>query len=428
MLHPYRKVKCEGNRARILNLGSAATIAILLLVPLCFAPRVLASSSGSSPASRLGVPPDVTQRTLTSPNAQAAGHFGDGVAVDGTTVVVGASGESAKGLSEAGHAYVFGARTGSQLHTLTSPNAQSGGYFGYSVAVSGRLVAVGAPYEAASGLSGAGQVYTFSALTGNLLHTFDSSNAEVGGNFGFRVAMNGNVLVVTARDETVNGIADSGRVYMFNARTGALLHTLTSPSSAGFFGSSVALGGNTVVVGASFETAKGMYGAGHAYTFNANTGALIRTYTSPNPVQSGFFGWSVGVSRNTVVVGANRETVGSEVEAGRAYAFSAATGDLMRTFTSPHATEFVEFGSSVAISGNTVVVGESTGGPVNSGEVYAFNARTGALLQSFTSPNVVDYGHFGVAVSLGGRTMIVGASSETAGGLELAGNAYVYRP
>ena len=101
--------------------------------------------------------------TLTSPNAQTNGQFGSSVAINegDPLVVVGAPFETANALSAAGHAYVFDATDGSLVTTLTSPNAQSGGEFGLSAAVSGTTVVVGAPDETGGGFTLAGHAYIF---------------------------------------------------------------------------------------------------------------------------------------------------------------------------------------------------------------------------------------------------------------------------
>jgi hypothetical protein len=77
-----------------------------------------------------------------------------------------------------------------------------------------------------------------------------------------------------------------------------------------------------VVVGAPFETANGQLTAGHAYSFDASTGFLTTTLTSPNAQTNGAFGSSVAVGcPPTVVVGAPRETGGGFTDAGHAYIF-----------------------------------------------------------------------------------------------------------
>jgi hypothetical protein len=365
--------------------------------------------------------------TLTSPNAQEYGWFGWSVAIDGNTAVVSTYGETAGGYSRAGHAYVFNARTGAL--TLTSPNAQTTGYFGMSVAIDGNTTVVGAYDETFGGYSEMGHAYVFNAQTGAL--TLTSPNAQAYGYFGSSVAIDGNTVVVGADGETVGGYSDTGHVYVFNAQTGALIATLNSPNAqyGGYFGYSVAISGNTVVVGAYYETFGGYSWAGHAYVFNARTGALTKTLTSPNAQAGGWFGYSVAIDGNTVVVGAPDETVGGYSEAGHAYVFNATSGALMETLTSPNVQEYGWFGESVAISGNTAVVGaihETAGGYSDAGHVYVFNAQTGALMETLTSPNAQYGGWFGNSLAIDGSTTVVSAYDETVAGYSDAGHAYVF--
>jgi hypothetical protein len=178
--------------------------------------------------------------------------------------------ETADGYTGAGHAYIYSAKRGAPLHTLTSPNAQTNGEFGdFAVAVSGNIVAVGAWNEAANGFAGAGHAYIYSADTGALIRTLTSPNAQTGGQFGWAIAVNGNTVDVSAWLETAHGYAGAGHVYVFNYETGGLLNTLTSPNAQtnGGFGESDAAGGNIVVVGAWAETADGYAGAGNAYVY-----------------------------------------------------------------------------------------------------------------------------------------------------------------
>jgi len=155
--------------------------------------------------------------------------------------------------------------------TLVSPNSQAGGSFGSSVASSGGVVVVGADDETVSGNGDAGRAYVFNAFTGALTKTLVSPNSQTLGSFGYSVAVSGGVVVVGAWDETVSGNGAAGRAYVFNAFTGTLTKTLVSPNSqlAGYFGSSVASSGGFVVVGAPDETVSGNPGAGRAYVFNA---------------------------------------------------------------------------------------------------------------------------------------------------------------
>jgi hypothetical protein len=238
-------------------------------------------------------------------------------------VVVGAFDETANALPGAGHAYVFDATDGSLITTLTSPNAQAAGLFGNSVAVSGSTVVVGARGEIANTLVFAGHAYVFDATDGSLITTLTSPNAQAGGNFGASVSISGSTVVAGAPSETANALVFAGHAYVFDASTGSLIASLTSPyaQARGDFGFSVSISCSAVVVGASGETANGQTVAGHAYSFDATTGFLTTTLTSPNAQANGGFGSSVAVSGTTVVVGAPSETGSGFTQAGHASIF-----------------------------------------------------------------------------------------------------------
>jgi len=175
------------------------------------------ASAASSPLARLLLNAAATRVSvdeLSSPNAQPEGEFGTSVVISGTTVVVGASRETVSGLGDAGHVYIFNAKTGALISTLTSPNAQEYGEFGYSVAISGTTVVVGAYGETVSGQSGAGHVYIFNAKTGALISTLTSPNAQAGGAFGDSVAISGTTVVVGAYGESAFGLSAGGHVYL----------------------------------------------------------------------------------------------------------------------------------------------------------------------------------------------------------------------
>ncbi len=374
-----------------------------------------------SPVAAFAASPTVMDNILASPNAESFGQFGISVATSGNIVVVGAPFETANGEVLAGHAYTFNAETGALVSSLTSPNPQPSGLFGWSVAATGNIVVVGALEETVNGQYSAGHAYTFNAETGALIGTLTSPNAQPAGAFGWSVAARGSVLVVGARGESVNGQVGAGHAYKFSVETGALLSTLTSPTpqSLGNFGESVATSGNVLVVGAVGESDN----RGHVYTFNAETGALISTLTSPNAQPAGDFGVSVAASGNVLVVGAVGETV-NRLIAGRAYSFDAETGALISTLTSPNLQSFGLFGQSVAASGNVLVVGAFSESD-SRGHVYTFNTETGALISTLTSPNAQRVGFFGWSVAARGNVLVVGAPFETGSGQGFAGNAYI---
>jgi hypothetical protein len=376
--------------------------------------------------------------TLTSPHAQTSGWFGFSVAINegDPIVVVGAPQETANAVPLAGQAYVLDTTTG-LITTLTSPAPQStvfGRGFGYSVSASGTTVVVGAPGETANALSEAGNAYVFDATNGSLITTLTSPNALSDGHFGASVSISGSTVVVGARDETaIAGRPRSGNAYIFDASTGSLITTLTSPTPKvlGNFGYSVSISGTTVAVGAPYEyaTASALNSAGNAYVFDATDSSLIATLTSPSAQVGGLFGFSVSTSGTTVAVGAPRETANALPSAGNAYVFDASTGSPITTLTSPYAQANGFFGISVSVSCATVVVGahvETANGQVFAGHAYSFDATTGFLTTTLTSPNAQAGGEFGYSVAVSGTTVVVGAVVETGSGFTQAGHAYVF--
>ena len=133
---------------------------------------------------------------------------------------------------------IAGGITGSLLHTLDDPNAydtSTGDAFGRSVAISGNYAIVSAWFEDDAGGTQSGKAYIYNVTTGALVHTLDNPNAystSVNDYFGGSVAISGNYAIVGAYGEDDGGNS-SGKAYIFNVTTGALVHTLNNPTAYG---------------------------------------------------------------------------------------------------------------------------------------------------------------------------------------------------
>jgi FG-GAP repeat len=427
-------------RATSGRVALAATLAVMLIavslglaagISEAVAPRV--SSASSSVPVRLS--PDAalakTKPTvLVSPKPQKNGEFGYSVAVAGTTAVVGAPFDKV-GSIEAGRAFIFNTETGVATN-LTSPNGQkqSMGYFGYSVAVSGSTVVVGAPYETVvtGGVThtDAGRAYLYSASTGHRIRTLEAPTTVTDGVFGVSVAISGTTVVVGA-----SGSPNAGQAFVFSSTTGDLISTLVNPNgpSSSEFGEAVAINGSTVLVGAPYVEESGDVEAGAAYTFSASTGELVLSLASPDPQVGGNFGASVAISTTRAVVGAPNEADPDGYVAGYAYTFSLKTGDPLLTLDNPIQTAGGHFGYSVAIGSSTVVVGawdNTLSGVFESGAAYTFHAGTGKLNSTLKSSHALSGGGFGASAAISGSSIVIGANSETSKGKVGAGNAYLF--
>lgn len=357
--------------------------------------------------------------TLTSPNAQSEGGFGFSTALSDKLVIVGAYAETVNGISQ-GNAYEFNTK-GSLVQKFVTPNGQSYGEFGFSVSASTGIVAVGGPCEAYPGKdSCSGVTHVFFLNYGVIA----SPNAQSGGGFGYSVSASGTLVAVGAPGEDSN----YGNVYLVDGADGVPVHTLTT-QYGGFFGNSVSMSGTLVAVGTPYADVGGDIDAGAVFMFNATTGDLLQTLISPNYQDGGQFGWSVSLSGSLLAVGAYGETSHGYSEAGNAYTFNATTGDPIQSFTSPNYQLEGSFGWAVSVSGKLVTIGaafESTEGDADAGNAYVFNAVTGLEVYHFASLNPQEGGFFGWSVSMSGKLVTIGAYSEAVSGNPYAGDAYVF--
>jgi len=362
-------------------------------------------------------------QTFNDPTVTSRDNFGHSVAISGDNVLIGAFGHDINGVN-VGQAHLFDATTGTLLQTFDDPTVTGSNRFGSSVALSGNNVLIGDSGDDTYGVN-VGQAYLFDATTGALLQTFDDPTPTSGGriftgdNFGSSVAISGNNVLIGASGDNTNGV-NAGQAYLFDATTGASLQTFDEPfPTSGLFGVSVALSENNVLIGA-------YGGVGQAHLFDASTGALLQTFNDPTVTSYDQFGLSVALSGNNVLIGAPGDgTNGTSV--GQAHLFDATTGVLLQTFDDPTVTSHDNFGLSVALSGDNVLIGAYDDDTIGDGvgQAHLFNATTGALLQTFDDPTATNYGNFGFSVAISGDNVLIGARSNSTNG-DSVGQAYLF--
>lgn len=145
---------------------------------------------------------------------------------------------------------------------------------------------------------------------------------------------------------------------------------------------------------------------------------LVRTFHAPNPLPGDRFGAALVAAANAVLVGAPGTPTAGLANAGAAYLFDAATGDLLATFQAPFPRAADAFGTSVALVGGTVVVGARTGG----GAAHLFDREGNFLL----TLQVAGAAGFGSAAAAVGEMVLVGADATPVGGVAGAGSAYLF--
>ncbi len=322
--------------------------------------------------------------------------------------------------------------------TYASPTPYARGLFGNAVALSGSTVVIAAPGQLGSVLGpdvpgGRGCVYVFHETNRSALTICDPLSSGLPA-FGTSVAVGDGVVAVGDPGFNVsilNGtpIIGAGAVFLFDAATGHPAGVLESPEPAvnGSFGAAVAENGGNLVIGAPGETglltgpkggAEG--GAGHAYVVDLATNTS-RTLTSPAAAADGEFGASVAISGNRVVVGAP----GEAAQAGSAYLFAASSGDLIAPLAAAAPETDANFGRSVAVNGTTAAVGASNmSDSTLAGNVSVFDLKTNARL-TITAPNAIGNASFGASLSMDGSWVAVG-EPRGPGVLGPSGAAFVF--
>lgn len=349
---------------------------------------------------------------LSNPTPATNDNFGSAVAVSGNLVVAGAAKDDT-GNTDSGTAYIFRADTGALLFTLSNPTPGFGDDFGFTVAIDGNLVAVGARGETTV-ISRAGAVHIFAADTGQFVRTITNPHAANGDQFGSAVALKGDTLVVgTPTDE--QGASDSGRAYLINAATGALIRTLENPTVAAGdqFGTSVAIAGNYAVVSAPFDDGTAT-DAGAVHLFDAVTGDFVRTIDHPTAAANDQFGLSVSLNGDSLLVGTGKLDDVNGADVGRAFLFTASTGALVTPIDNPTPQAGDEFGLGAAIGSAGIVIGSWNDDSLtsNAGRAYLFDRATATLTASLANPTLPALDTFGAAVALVGDWYVVGSPGD----------------
>ena len=342
---------------------------------------------------------------VTAADTEPNDSFGRSVSVSGTTVLVGARGDDDSGESS-GSAYLFDSNTGLQLFKLTASDAAGFDLFGNSVAISENTAVVGSPWDDDAG-DFSGSAYVFDATTGQQLFKLTASDASADDNFGTSVAISGNTIIVGSTGDSDAG-EDSGAAYVFDAATGQQLFKLTASDAAAddTFGFSVAVSGTIAVIGAFGDGDN----AGAAYVFETTTGQELQKLTATDSAAGDDFGRSVAVSGNVAVIGATFDDDDGDAS-GSAYVFDTTTGQQLFKLTASDAAELDYFGDSVAISGNTAIIGafqDADAGPLT-GAAYIFDITTGQQVFKYTASDATTALAFGLSVAISDGLAVAGA-------------------
>ncbi|MCD4751026.1 MAG: FG-GAP repeat protein, partial [Thermoanaerobaculales bacterium] len=317
----------------------------------------------------------VTETDLVVPDDPSTYQsFGWAIAADGDTLVVGAPGDDDMG-DNVGSVYIF-QRAGESpgvwvlVTELYPPDPAVDDGFADAVAISGDTVVVAAVWADTTGVSGCGVVHLFERNQGGMdnwghVRRVAADVPHDGDEFGSAVAIAGDLLVVGAVHGETDTVADCGVAYVFQrdwggpASWGQVRRLQTAdPTTGDDFACSVAIDGGTAVVGARYGDSDAVTDCGTATVFardhgGSDTWGMVIELSSPTPTSDENFGDSLAIEGDTLIVTAPYET-DAGTESGAAYVFGRNQGGadswgVVARLTASDAAEYDNFGRSASL-------------------------------------------------------------------------------
>ncbi|MBZ0268367.1 hypothetical protein K8I85_09450 [bacterium] len=319
-----------------------------------------------------------------------------------------------------------------ELAKLTAPDAGTSDEFGTAVDIDGDIIVVGAPH-ADTAITNEGAAYVFYRNAGGadqwgFVRKISAADGQPGEEFAGSVGVSGDVIVVGCAldDDLTHG--NSGSAYVFHRNAGGTdnwgqVKKLTAPSAAAndFFGHSVAVAGDAILVGAHGTSSS--TGAAHAFGRNQGGSDNWGYQAALDPIDGGAgaqFGWSVDADQTYAIVSAHKQHGGGNTR-GAAYIFERDTGGAgtwgrVAKLTAFDAADFDNFGYDVAIQNRRAVVGSPFDDDEGaaSGSVYVYDPDGGGSdVWSFVAKRTASDGssddQYGLAVGVHGDDAIAGA-------------------
>ena len=355
-------------------------------------------------------------------------RFGFSVDIDGDTMVVGAPFTDTL-ATDSGSAFVF-VRSGDswtqQAELIRENNRPDFDRFGQSVAISGDTIVVGAPFNnAGQPSSGSAYVFTRSGTTWTLEAEISAADLAANDFFGGSVAIDGDTIVAGARNGDSAPDSQVGSAYVFTRTDTTWTQEAELLASDGLrfdgFGTSVAISGDTIVAAAPLaldlndllDDVGTIAGAAYVFERSGTTWTEQVKLTEPD---SGFAS-SVAIDRDTIVVGArlDRDT-DSDIVGGAFVYVRGATWTQQAQLTAEDAALGDEFGFSVDIEADVIVVGANLDNALgsNEGSAYVFvrSETNWTQNEKLTTSDAAGSDQLGTSVAISGDTVVAGAPLE----------------
>jgi len=329
---------------------------------------------------------------------------------------------------------IFDAQTGDWLDSIQFDGSGSSPNSARAIDIDGNEMLLGfANLETPDGgnsgevhlvdLDSAGVSVSFTPIVG-------PGKSRAGELFGTAVALAGNRVLVSAPGDRDNGY-QSGSVFVFDRDSQQQLRKI-KPSDGNRddqFGDSMVVDSGVIAVGATSADNPPEFYSGVVYLFDLQTYAQLHRLSAPKPLYDAHYGQALAMSGGYLAVGAPHEevpvaTLDHTRDVGAVYVYDVQSGELLYKLQPLIEIEDRAFGSSVAISGDLLVVGAPVEN-VGAGGAYVYRLSTGDLITRLTSEGLSDHDNFGLPVDIEGGRIVVSAANADHDGLN-NGTVYVF--
>jgi len=386
----------------------------------------------------------VENTKLVASDGAASDQFARSVSISGDYALIGVERDTIDGNQWQGSAYIY-IRSGDvwlQQQKLTASDGVAFDFFGSSVSISGDYAIVGARGDDILSSSSQGSAYIFvrNGTVWSQQQKITASDGSSNDVFGSSVSISGDNVIVGADGDAIGANTGQGSAYIFvrNGTSWSQQAKLIASDGAvnDYFGYSVSISGDYALVGSYGDDISSLSDRGSAYIFfrTGTSWAQQQKLTASDGAQNDQFGFAVSISGDYAVVGSPKATVATSLLQGTAYIFfrSGTSWTLQQKLIASDGSTIDEFGSSVSISGDNLLIGsyrDQIGGEESQGSAYIFTRSNTVWNQQ--SKLIASDGSrtdgLGISVGISGNYLIIGASGDNVNNNTRQGSAYIFK-
>jgi hypothetical protein len=298
--------------------------------------------------------------TINNPEPSRGDAFGRYIATTDHNILVGLKIDTVADVGDKGIIYVFDGKTGSLLYTIKNPRENEfDEWFGYHMSSVGDNIVAGSIFKDPTNGKWTGVVYVFDGKDGSLLYTITNPNKDnIDRLFSGNIASVGDNIVISAFDEDPNDAKYTNVMYVFDGATGSLLYTVENPdqSMGPTFGRAIATTDDKIIAGVPNWEADDT-NAGLIYVFDSKTGSLLHTITNPSENQEDrLFGMSIGVVGDNIVTASKTAYPNNDNLSDIIYVFDIKTGSLIYTIDDPEPDIYGASNPVITIVGDNIII------------------------------------------------------------------------